>query len=419
MEGRQLDRGVVTTATDPAGQMVDQNGKNQVGAERTGMLERLRVVLGSYDGWLYGWEGRPHGEERSGEEGNPLRLSFAYESHAGCVKATSMATSGSTDFLVTGGADEVLRVSNLNTKREVGELHSHTGAITCMEFFSGQHLLSGSADKTIRIWKAREWECLHVLGGHKEELTCLAIHPSGKLALSGARDKVIIMWNLMEGRIAYRSRLKQIPEDIVWAPDGKSYAISFLKEVLVYDVAEGEIVAQLDGDPDRLQTCAYLTSNLMVTGGNSGKIRFWSTDDEGKLLCEVESLRGERVRAVKVVQDDCSADSPLLISVTSRGAVQIWKSQWKNLSSNPPTCVCQLIDIVRTGTRITAMSVSLMASSTSNKKSGASKKRYRSSYSEGQADAEDRNNPAVKKSETKKKRRKEEEEEGGGGGGGC
>lgn len=41
------------------------------------------------------------------------------------------------------------------------------GAITSLEFFGQSHLLSGSADNSICIWRTSDWNCLHILGGHK------------------------------------------------------------------------------------------------------------------------------------------------------------------------------------------------------------------------------------------------------------
>lgn len=41
------------------------------------------------------------------------------------------------------------------------------GDVTCLSTFSKTHVLSGSADHTICIWRASDWNCVHILGGHK------------------------------------------------------------------------------------------------------------------------------------------------------------------------------------------------------------------------------------------------------------
>ena len=181
----------------------------------TSSVDDLRIVVGSYDGWLYGWEskGSSSASSTSATRLNPdsLEIAYAYEPHVGCVKSAALMTSAGGDWLATGGADETIRVYNLRKKRDMGALHSHAGAVTCLEFFGKQHLLSGSDDGTLRIWRVSDWACLHVLGGHKSGVTSIAIHPTGRLALSTSSDKTVRLWNLMEGRNAYISRLTSLP----------------------------------------------------------------------------------------------------------------------------------------------------------------------------------------------------------------
>jgi protein MAK11 len=54
-------------------------------------------------------------------------------------------------------------------------------------------------DTMLRIWRCHDWECVHVLSGHKEAITSVSIHPSGKLALSVSKDNTMKLWNLVQG----------------------------------------------------------------------------------------------------------------------------------------------------------------------------------------------------------------------------
>lgn len=42
-----------------------------------------------------------------------------------------------------------------------------------MEFYKSTHLLTGSEDHTVCIWRVHDWALLHVLGGHKGAVTSL------------------------------------------------------------------------------------------------------------------------------------------------------------------------------------------------------------------------------------------------------
>ena len=87
-------------------------------------------------------------------------------------------------LLASGGSDEHIRLYDLRRRAEAGELLYHKGTVTSLGFVGSAHLLSGSDDGTVCIWRVYDWSLLHVLGGHKGPVTALAVHPSGKLALT-------------------------------------------------------------------------------------------------------------------------------------------------------------------------------------------------------------------------------------------
>jgi protein MAK11 len=266
-------------------------------------------------------------------------------------------TSAGGDWLATGGADETIRVYNLRRKRDMGALHSHAGAVTCLEFFGKQHLLSGSDDGTLRIWRVSDWACLHVLGGHKAGVTSIAIHPTGRLALSTSSDKTVRLWNLMEGRNAYISRLTSlpIPEKVQFSTDGNHYALLFRNQVLVYSVASGEIVAHLEHEHVRLSDFCYVGPQHLVTGANDGKLRLWSTDaeSEGTLVEEYDGGMGkERIRALERLQDN------RIVTLYTNGLVQVWEySSGGNDDGDEPSLVrhCSLTRVAKTGSRATCL----------------------------------------------------------------
>ena len=74
------------------------------------------------------------------------------------------------------------------------------GSITHLTFPSRSHLLSASEDGTLCLFRARDWAVLRVLKGHKGRVNSVAVHPSGKVALSVGKDRALRMWDLMRGK---------------------------------------------------------------------------------------------------------------------------------------------------------------------------------------------------------------------------
>ncbi len=86
-------------------------------------------------------------------------------------------------------------------------MSSPSGSITYLEFPSRSHLLSASEDGTLCLFHARDWNVLRILKGHKGRVNCVAVHPSGKLALSVGQDRTLRMWDLMRGKGSASTKL--------------------------------------------------------------------------------------------------------------------------------------------------------------------------------------------------------------------
>ncbi len=66
--------------------------------------------------------------------------------------------------IVSGHADKALRVWDAATGVCLRVLQGHTGYVRCLA--RGSRLVSGCFDATLRVWDADEGVCLQVLHGH-------------------------------------------------------------------------------------------------------------------------------------------------------------------------------------------------------------------------------------------------------------
>ena len=65
---------------------------------------------------------------------------------------------------------------------------------------SGPYLVSGSRDKTIKLWDCTTMQCLFNLIGHNNWVRGLIFHPGGKYLLSCSDDKTMRVWELRTKR---------------------------------------------------------------------------------------------------------------------------------------------------------------------------------------------------------------------------
>ncbi len=63
----------------------------------------------------------------------------------------------------------------------------------------GQWALSGSCDRTARLWNLETCQCVSILRGHKDFVEAVALKKAGDLALTGGRDRALRLWMLPAG----------------------------------------------------------------------------------------------------------------------------------------------------------------------------------------------------------------------------
>ncbi|KZP03820.1 WD40 repeat-like protein, partial [Athelia psychrophila] len=81
-------------------------------------------------------------------------------------------------------------------------LLGHEGRVLSVAFSpDGTVIVSGSADKTVRVWNAvTGQEALLPLEGHNHWVCSVAFSPDGTKIVSGSRDKTVRVWDAVTGQ---------------------------------------------------------------------------------------------------------------------------------------------------------------------------------------------------------------------------
>ena len=75
------------------------------------------------------------------------------------------------------------------------ELKGHDEAINSIAISTDDStIISGSADKAIRIWLTATGECVRVLEGHSSSVWSVAISADASTIFSGSDDRTIRIW---------------------------------------------------------------------------------------------------------------------------------------------------------------------------------------------------------------------------------
>lgn len=149
------------------------------------------VYTGSADTRIRVWARRP-GEKKHG-------LVATLERHKSAVNALALSSDGK--VLFSGACDRSILVWEMedtaNYMTVAGALRGHAKAILCVVNVS-HFLLSGSADRTVRIWRRGmdgQFSCLSVLDGHLKPVKSLVVRCESQRSTSDDDDTILTVFS--------------------------------------------------------------------------------------------------------------------------------------------------------------------------------------------------------------------------------
>src|SRR5712671_3636388 len=79
--------------------------------------------------------------------------------------------------------------------------HGHSNVVNSVAFSpDGSRIVSGSSDKTIRLWDAETGDAIgKPLEGHSSDVNSVAFSPNGSRIVSGSEDNTIRLWDAETG----------------------------------------------------------------------------------------------------------------------------------------------------------------------------------------------------------------------------
>jgi WD40 repeat protein len=186
------------------------------------------LAIASADGWVKVWKVDPWNESPEYEDqvSTPCCLAYAPNGltlavgcnsgvvrllkvadggqratlrHAAPVYAVAFSSDGKT--LASGGGNWMVKLWDVDTRKELATLSGHTGAVRSLAFAPyGQTLASGGADGVVKLWHPvakRELTTLRVPEGRVESV---AFAPRGGRRLAaGCTNGRVIQWNAVGG----------------------------------------------------------------------------------------------------------------------------------------------------------------------------------------------------------------------------
>ena len=130
--------------------------------------------------------------------GGPLLATL--EGHGAGVRAVAVTPDGRR--AVSGSDDRTLKVWDLEQGALLATLEGHGAGVTAVAVTpDGRRAVSGSDDRTLKVWDLEQGALLATLEGHGDWVTAVAVTPDGRRAVSGSDDRTLKVWDLEQGAL--------------------------------------------------------------------------------------------------------------------------------------------------------------------------------------------------------------------------
>ncbi|MEB3178682.1 MAG: serine/threonine-protein kinase [Nostocaceae cyanobacterium] len=223
--------------------------------------------------------------------------------------------------LISGSADKTIKIWDVTTGKEIRTLEGHKGFINTLVITpDGSKLFSAGADKTIKVWDMNTGELIRTLLGHRSYINYLAVSPDGQKLFSASADKTIKIWDVNTGKeIKTLSTHKSYVNALVVSPDGeKLFSASADETIKVWDVATLREISTLKGHSNFVNSLAISPNgDTLVSAGGDNFVKVWDVHSLKEI--PVSTGNNNYVKSLAF-----SRDGKKLVMSIADNSIEIW-----------------------------------------------------------------------------------------------
>jgi WD40 repeat protein len=204
--------------------------------------------------------------------------------HYASVKSVAFTPDGK--FLLSGSRDKTIKLWELATGRELRSYLGHTSTINDIAVSSdGKFFISSCADETARMWNIESGELIRTFQGHKDLLTSVALSHDNKYLVTAGYDWEAHLWEVKSGKLIKSFKVNPDKSvgyglDAEFSHDDTQIAFGGdNRSVMIYDIASGEMVREFKPDHGSCGGCGtfiqYNSKNQIYSASNNGDLKLW------------------------------------------------------------------------------------------------------------------------------------------------
>ncbi|MCI0620599.1 MAG: serine/threonine protein kinase [Acidobacteria bacterium] len=195
----------------------------------------------------------------------------------------------------------------------------------------GRMLAGGTLAGPVLLWDTNSGKEVGKLLGGSPSIRSLDFSPDGRQLAAASASGTIQVWDVAKRVLLFSlNRHSGSVESLAYAPDGSRFASIAEREVLLWNSATGQVLAEFMGPGTPRGSLSFSASGKRLTAsGREHTVREWDVDQ----ACALQTLSGLRDRTE---QASFSPDSRTLLTASRGGGVNFWETETGRLAGHLP-----------------------------------------------------------------------------------
>ncbi|CAO3608360.1 unnamed protein product [Mucor hiemalis] len=205
----------------------------------------------------------------------------------------------------------------LTGKVDTRFLQGHEDSVYCLAWIDKDLLISGSRDRTFKVWHAPSGKCIRTIKNeHDGSILCMRTDKKKKILMSGSSDATCTIWSLPELKpIAKLRGHGHSVLDVCLVDDDRVVTSSRDQTLRVWNRHTGEELRQMIGHSASVNAIESVGGNRVVSASGDSTLKLWDIETGECIRTMTEHRLG--LACIKY-------DGKRLYSGGMEGTIKIW-----------------------------------------------------------------------------------------------
>ncbi|NET74319.1 MAG: WD40 repeat domain-containing protein, partial [Sphaerospermopsis sp. SIO1G2] len=167
----------------------------------------------------------------------------------------------------------------------INTLYGHSNYVFAIAINpQGKTFISGSADKTIKVWDLETGENTKTLTGHSNFVSSVVFSHDGSIIASGSYDKTFKLWHDLKSKTFIEH--SGCVTSIAFSNDGKCFATSSMdKTIKIWDVKEEKLIYTISDHKNYINAIAFTQDGEKLISCDGDKnIKIWNVQENKEII---------------------------------------------------------------------------------------------------------------------------------------